>query len=130
MSSRTLVQVLNLILEQNKETHIPPKLLPFLEDALQHLSEFIQPILESTPHIYITFLPLKASESDVERHYSRNMREPTRIEYIGDKVSLACIIQINAGSSYFQFLFLSTETESYLGRLLGRVYGMQIVGNQ
>ena len=49
----------------------------------------------------MTFLPLKASESDVARHYSRNMREPTRIEYIRDKVSLACVRQINARSSYF-----------------------------
>ena len=47
----------------------------------------------------MTFLPLKRSESGVARHYSRNMKEPTHIEYIGDKVTLGCIRQINVGSS-------------------------------
>ncbi|PAV14885.1 nucleotide-binding-oligomerization-domain like receptor [Pyrrhoderma noxium] len=104
---KELVQVPNLILEQNKETHTPSELLSFLEDARHHLFEFIQPISESTPHLYMTFLPLKGSESDVARHYSRNMKEPTRIDYIGDKSTLDCITQINVGSDVFSISLFS-----------------------
>ena len=80
---KELAQIPNLILERNKETHTPSELLFFLEDAHHHLYEFIQPISESTPHLYMTFLPFKRSESDVARHYSINMKEPMYIEYIG-----------------------------------------------
>ena len=49
----------------------------------------------------MTFLPFKKSESDVARHYSSNMKEPTRIEYVGHKATLGCIRQINVGSSVY-----------------------------
>ena len=98
---KELVQVPNLILEQNKETHTPSELLSFLEDALHHVFEFIQPISESAPHLYMTFLPFKKSESDVARHYSSNMKEPTCIEYIGDKPTLGCTSHFNVGSSVY-----------------------------
>ena len=102
---KELAQIPNLILEQNKETHTPSELLSFLEDALHHVFEFIQPISESTPHLYTTFLPLKKSESNVARHYSRNMKEPTRFEYIGDKATVGCIRQIDVGSSVSSISF-------------------------
>ena len=76
------------------------KISSFLEDALHHLLEFIQPISESTPHIYMSFLPLKRSESDAARHYSKNMKEPTCIECVGEEVkdTPKCIRQISVGS--------------------------------
>ncbi|PAV14873.1 WD40 domain containing protein [Pyrrhoderma noxium] len=74
---KELARIPNLVIEKNKERHTPSELLSFLEDALHHVFEFIQPISESTPHLYMTFLPLKRSESDVARHYSRDMKEPT-----------------------------------------------------
>ena len=70
------------------------KISSFLEDAVHHLYEFIQPISESTSHLYVSFLSLKRSESDVARHYSRNIEEPASIEYIGDKATSGCIKQI------------------------------------
>ncbi|PAV14874.1 WD40 domain containing protein [Pyrrhoderma noxium] len=93
------------------------KLLSFLEDALHHIFEFIQPISESTPHLCMTFLPLKKSESDVARHYLKNMEEPTRIEYIGDrlKATLGCTKKFDVGSS------VSSISLSYHGnRILSR----------
>ena len=101
VSSQTFVQVQKLTREQDNERHVPYKLLSFLEDALQHVFEFIQPISESTPHLYMTFLPFKKSESDVASHYAKYMNELTCIEYIGDKVkaTTGCISHCNVGSS-------------------------------
>ena len=55
------------------------------------------------------------SESDVARHYSKNMKEPTCLEYSGDKDTLGCITQINVGSS-----ILSISLFSYGDRVLSR----------
>ena len=71
LTSQTLLQIQRPTLEQNNHSQMSSKIASFLEDALHHLSEFIQPISESTPHLYMTFLPLKRSESDVARHYAR-----------------------------------------------------------
>ncbi|PAV14869.1 WD40 domain containing protein [Pyrrhoderma noxium] len=84
LTSQTLLQIQRPTLEQNNHSQMSSKIASFLEDALHHLSEFIQPISESTPHLYMTFLPLKRSESDVARHYARKMKKPTRIEYTGE----------------------------------------------
>ncbi|PAV14881.1 nucleotide-binding-oligomerization-domain like receptor [Pyrrhoderma noxium] len=117
VSDQTSVQTQKLTRVQNNERHVPFELLSFLEDALHHVFEFIQPISESTPHLYMTFLPLKRSESDVARHYLKNMEEPTRIEYIGDrlKATLGCTKKFDVGSS------VSSISLSYHGnRILSR----------
>ncbi|PAV19327.1 nucleotide-binding-oligomerization-domain like receptor [Pyrrhoderma noxium] len=73
----------------------------FLEDASNHLVKFNDPILQSTPHIYMTFLPLMKEGSIVARHYTARFNGLARVEYIGEKPEEACIKQINVGSVVF-----------------------------
>ena len=59
----------------------------------------------------MSFLPLKRFESDVARHYAKDMKKPTCIEHIGDRVkaTLGCTKKINVGSG------ISSISRSYRG---------------
>ena len=63
----------------------------------------------------MTFLPSKRSESDVAKHYSRNIKEPTYIEYIGDKATLGCIRQIIVGSRVYSISLSSNRNHLLSG---------------
>ncbi|PAV19331.1 nucleotide-binding-oligomerization-domain like receptor [Pyrrhoderma noxium] len=74
----------------------------FLEDARNQLIKFNEPLSQSTPHLYMTLLPLmKEEDSIVARHYAARFGGLTRVEYNGDKPRPACIKQIDVGSAVY-----------------------------
>ena len=85
------------MIRQDKNTHVSS----FLEDASNQLVKFNNPISQSTPHIYMTFLPLMKEESIVARHYIAKFNGLARVEYIGDKPKEACIKQIQDGNTVY-----------------------------
>ena len=52
---------------------------------------FLDPISESTPHIYTSFLRVAIEDSIVAKHYSRYAHKGFWIEYIGEKLRNDCI---------------------------------------
>ncbi|PAV19324.1 nucleotide-binding-oligomerization-domain like receptor [Pyrrhoderma noxium] len=78
-----------------------PNLSSFLEDARKQLIKLNEPLSQSTPHIYMTFLPLMKEESIVAYHYAARFSGLTRVEHIGDKPKEACIKQIDVGSAVY-----------------------------
>ena len=50
------------------------------------------------PHIYMSFLPLMRHGYAVARHYARNMKRITCVEYIGEKPKPTFIKEIDVGS--------------------------------
>ncbi|PAV17371.1 nucleotide-binding-oligomerization-domain like receptor [Pyrrhoderma noxium] len=67
------------------------ELLIFLRDAYRQASVFSDPISESTPHIYTSFLRVAIEDSIVAKHYSRYAHKGYWIEYIGEKLHSDCI---------------------------------------
>ena len=90
-----------LTTRQDKDTHVSS----FLEDASNHLVKFNDPLSQSTPHIYMTFLPLMKEDSVVARHYATEFDGLARVECIGDKPNVACIKQINVDSRVYSVSF-------------------------
>ena len=66
----------------------------------------------------MTFLPFKRSSSDVARHYSKNMKRLTCIEYIGDRVEAMTgytkKIDIGSSVSSFSLFFFRAHSPSIL----------------
>ena len=52
---------------------------------------FLDPISESTPHIYASFLRVAIEDSIVAKHYSQYAHKGYWIEYIGEKAHNNCI---------------------------------------
>lgn len=86
--------LVNAITMQNRQV----QLSAFLQDAHDQLHRFIEPISQSSPHIYMSFLPLMIKDSIIAEHYAKQARSLTNIEYIGNKPQMACSKQINVGS--------------------------------
>ncbi|KAL5522202.1 hypothetical protein ACEPAF_2059 [Sanghuangporus sanghuang] len=57
----------------------------FLQDASDLATMFAMPIMESTPHIYVTMIPFSKDESMVSAHYSMQMSSMVQVETIGTK---------------------------------------------
>ena len=57
----------------------------FLTDASKLAAEFAYPIAQSTPHIYISMIPLTKIDSEVSAHYSGRMSSLVRVERKGIK---------------------------------------------
>ncbi|EJC99860.1 WD40 repeat-like protein, partial [Fomitiporia mediterranea MF3/22] len=57
----------------------------FLKDASRLASEFAIPMTESTPHIYVSMLPLMKGESEVAAHYSKQTSRMVAVDRIGTK---------------------------------------------
>ncbi|EJC99864.1 WD40 repeat-like protein [Fomitiporia mediterranea MF3/22] len=57
----------------------------FLKDASTLASEFAIPIAESTPHIYVSMLPLMKDDSKVAAHYSKQTSRMVVVDRIGTK---------------------------------------------
>ena len=51
------------------------------------------------PHIYMSFLPLMRHGYAVARHYARNMKRMTCVEYIGENPNPAFIKEIDVDSN-------------------------------
>ncbi|PAV15833.1 WD40 domain containing protein [Pyrrhoderma noxium] len=75
-----------------------PKMTSFLEDAYNYLLEFIIPISKSTPHIYMSFLPVMRQDSEVARHYLRGSNNLTHIVYTGERQKLSLVTQIDVSN--------------------------------
>ena len=63
----------------------------FLRDARKLASMFAFPIMDSTPHIYVSMIPLMEGDSEVAAHYSKRMSRMTRVGRIGVKRPLLCL---------------------------------------
>ncbi|EJC99863.1 WD40 repeat-like protein [Fomitiporia mediterranea MF3/22] len=57
----------------------------FLKDASRLTSTFAVPMTESTPHIYVSMLPLMKDDSKVAAHYSRQTSRVLVVDRIGTK---------------------------------------------
>ena len=57
---------------------------------------FSDPISESTPHIYTSFLRVAIEDSIVAKHYSQYAHKGFWIEYIGEKAHNDCIKVIDS----------------------------------
>ncbi|EJC99732.1 WD40 repeat-like protein [Fomitiporia mediterranea MF3/22] len=57
----------------------------FLKDASRLADEFAIPIAESTPHIYVSMLPLMKGESEFAAHYSKQTSRVVEVDRIGTK---------------------------------------------
>ena len=51
------------------------------------------------PHIYMSFLPLMRHGYAVARHYARNMKRITCVEYIGENPNPAFIKEVGVDSN-------------------------------
>ncbi|PAV17956.1 nucleotide-binding-oligomerization-domain like receptor [Pyrrhoderma noxium] len=70
------------------------ELFKFLTDFHHQISIFSTPISFSTPHIYMSLLPLSKDDSIFSRHYSKYCGTLSIIEYNGRKLRSACLKQI------------------------------------
>ncbi|EJD06306.1 WD40 repeat-like protein [Fomitiporia mediterranea MF3/22] len=57
----------------------------FLRDASKLAATFAMPITESTPHIYVSMLPLMKGESATAAHYSKHISRMVEMNRIGTK---------------------------------------------
>ncbi|EJC99720.1 WD40 repeat-like protein [Fomitiporia mediterranea MF3/22] len=62
-----------------------PDISSFLKDATRLASEFAIPMTESTPHIYVSMLPLMKGESEVASHYSKQTSRMVVVDRVGTK---------------------------------------------
>ncbi|KAL5523364.1 hypothetical protein ACEPAF_1631 [Sanghuangporus sanghuang] len=58
-------------------------LASFLRDASKLATVFSLPIMQSTPHIYISMVPFSENESPVSAHYARYMTSMVQVNRIG-----------------------------------------------
>ncbi|KAL5480301.1 hypothetical protein ACEPAI_1571 [Sanghuangporus weigelae] len=79
VASRSLLQAVMWI----ESTGID--VISFLQDASELATIFAMPIMESTPHIYVTMIPFSMDESMVSAHYSTQMSSMVEFHPIGSK---------------------------------------------
>ncbi|KAL5512428.1 hypothetical protein ACEPAG_3420 [Sanghuangporus baumii] len=79
VANRSLLQAVMWI--ESTETDVTS----FLRDASELATIFAIPIMESTPHIYVTMIPVSKDESMVSAHYSTQMSSMVHVQTIGSK---------------------------------------------
>ena len=70
---------------------------------------FLDPISESTSHIYASFLRVAIEDSIVAKHYSRYAHKGFWIEYIGEKAHSDCIKVIDSHYGYVTSVSFSPD---------------------
>ncbi|PAV17360.1 WD40 domain containing protein [Pyrrhoderma noxium] len=96
------------------------ELFVFLRDAYRQASVFLDPISESTSHIYTSFLRVAIEDSIVAKHYSRYAHKGFWIEYIGEKPHNDCIKVIDSHYGYVTSVSFSPDgTRVVCGYLWG-----------
>ncbi|KAL5478714.1 hypothetical protein ACEPAI_1991 [Sanghuangporus weigelae] len=85
VATRSLREVLTWIVPKDAS------LASFLQDASRLASMFSSPIMQSTPHVYISMLPFWGDDSEFVAHYSKCMASMVRVEHRGVKRPPLCL---------------------------------------
>ncbi|OCB87982.1 WD40 repeat-like protein [Sanghuangporus baumii] len=75
-------------------------LASFFQDASRLASMFSTPIMQSTPHVYISMLPFWGDDSEFVAHYSKCMASMVRVERRGAKRPPLCLKVLDGHSEW------------------------------